>query len=307
MKLKGEGEMSLSRLVLCGLAVAFSAGQAWGVGIPISFDVKIYQWDAATSTEDLIVQGNTGALNAADLAACNVRYIIGTAANGSPVYVTPRLPDALTPDVADRWMGLVIDTGNTWMGASLFDGTEEGELRVEITNMVWTNPNPAMEVEPFAPTEYLASDDDPLLYMLGGEGFIDLIDTRPGQVQYPRSSGPHTADPPSVQVSMGEWNDDVDSDFTFSRTAGSATSIKLWGIPDPSGTGTLHTNAPTYTAIGAGPSFTPGLSQSNPGYVPEIGISLNYRDVFIPEPATLVILLGGFFLYPRRGWRRRTF
>lgn len=296
--------MSLGR---CSVAISLlvcAAQQASAVGILEKMDLEVKQGGTTVfSMSGIDLTGNPldGSV-AVDLGALG--WNPGTHAK---LWVS--VNDPAIANVANRWVAFRIDTGSSYMGSSLLDPNAEGKLTVSFSNMVFDLPNPAERPSPITPQNYAAVGKDflPLYYMMGSEGFLNL----PGSHKYgPNQPSPWNiagaATPRSVQTPLTSWLPGNPFGYGFTDLTNAATTgYRLAGIPDTSGTNPLKLDAPTVTYInGNSPlDFYPGVfNQLVPGVVPEIGSCLQFKDVPVPEPTTLLFLAGGLLvtLRPRR-------
>ena len=112
----------------------------------------------------------------------------------------------------------------------------------------------------------------------------------------------------SMQVRKSVWRNNGDPaiyEYGFAKlNSGLKTGFELTNIPDVSGEGVAHTGAPQlFPVVGDGfdDPIVQDVASTDWGFVDEIGIVLNMRDVPVPEPATALMVLMAAPL----AWRRR--
>lgn len=288
--------------VLCVIAGGLSA-PAFGVGILQKLDVEVRQGSVVVFQKSGI--DPTG--NPLDgTVAADLGPLSWDPATNAKLWIT--LNDPTTPDVVNRWVAFRIDTGNSYLGNSLLDPSAEGELTVTFSNMLFTKPNPALTPAPITPQDYVNVGKGylPILYIMSNEGFLNL---EGGERYGPNQPAPWNiagaATPRSVQTPLSVWTSGNPYGYAFTDlTSGLVTGYRLAGIQDTSGTNPLRADAPTVTYIdnNSPNDFFPGVYvQTVPGIVPEIGSCLEFYDVPVPEPITVLLLMGGLvWMRPRR-------
>lgn len=290
---------------ICMLMASLAAASP--VGLLESIDIEVLQGGQSLfSFQNVSTVGN---LNGQDI-------FLGTANNGTKVWLRVTAAESGNALVEDRWMQMTIrgtDSAGT-AAANLFDPLGQGEIEVKYTNMKFSNVDGANgnRVSPFSPAEYVGwtggggrLEDLPFFYMLDEyRGFVNLA----GSEQYsPNGAGSYNLWDPSIQVPMYVWANSVNPwGYGFQQMdSGHLTGFHLSGIQDFGGDGAAHTGAAALTPVldppvspYFGPTSTPGPGDA--GFVSEIGVDLNFRGYTVPEPTTIILLL-----LPMMMWRRR--
>lgn len=266
---------SLGGFGVLALALAAVAQPAFGVGLLQSLDIEIRQGGNTL----LSVSGvNTDATALRD---GSTPIYLGTASNGSSIWATITVDKPGVADEPDRNFYLQLNgtATSTWGSptASMFNTLDTGAVEIRLTNMVFSGVDAIHRVEPFSPDDYASIPGLPLYYMLNhNQGFLNL----PGAIQYTPPNYPE-----SVQVPKDVW---TGLGYGFAKlNNGWNTGFELTNIPDL----TAWTITPVDPVPGA-PYFGPIEPQNIPGWLDEVGIALNMRDVLVPEPSAAIMVLG---------------
>jgi hypothetical protein len=257
------------------IVLAALAQPVLGVGLLQSLDIEIWQ-----GGNDLLSASGVNT-DATPLRDGSTPIYLGTAANGTEVWATVAVDKPAVADEPDRNFHIQLNGTATdvWGSgqSSIFNTLDTGDVEIRLTNMTFSGVDAIHRVEPFSPDDYASMPGLPFYYMLNhGQGFLNL----PGAIQYTPPNYPE-----SVQVPKDVWTSEG---YGFAKlNSGWNTGFELTSIADL----TAWTMTPVDPVPGA-PYFGPIESQIVPGWIDEVGIAMNMRDVLIPEPSTALLILG---------------
>ena len=294
--MQNRGKMLVGVMVLIASGVASAA--PIGVGLLQSMDLTLAQG------------GNTlfqfSGIHTVGKVDGSQPILLGTAANGAQITLTVKVDQPGVPLLIDRNLEIQINGTQSGAPANLFNTLDDGPISVRLSNMQFSQVDSVNRVEPFHPDDFVYGNlpGVPFVYFLSGpQGFINL----PGGQRFsPGEPAPFTLPPPSVQVPKDLW---TSNGYGFSKLPqGLLTGFEVSNITDFGGTGAGNDNPLDITPILSAPVgneyfgsvFTPTAGQR--GFVDQIGIALNMRSVesIVPEPASLLMIMGLLPLLARR-------